>query len=82
MNVLAAMEETVRLAHKSKMPSSGPLGYAHIAGMLTTMQESKFSYGKLCRWLGWAQCAVVASGSASLEDMKFINMRHKEWPEK
>ena len=79
MNILGAMEETVRLAHKSdKFPSSGNLGYAHIAGMLITMKEGTFSYGKMCRWLGWAQCAVVAAGAATLEDMKRINMRYKD----
>lgn len=34
-----------------------------------------FSEAKLGRWLGWAQCAVVASGVATLDDMKAINRR-------
>ena len=77
MNVLAAMEDTVRLGFTvGKMPDTGDLGYPHIAGMLIKMKETEMSYGKLCRWLGWAQAAVVASGGATLDDMKRINMRH------
>lgn len=75
MNAMKAMEQTVKLAFDRKMPvSTGrSLDYAHIAGMLIIMQESNFSYGKQCRWLGWAQAAVVASGVADLDDMKAIN---------
>lgn len=90
MNVMKAMEQTVKLAYDRGM-GGGPvtpnlsgypktestLGYPHIAGMLIRMQEGNFSYGKLCRWLGWAQAAVVASGCATLEDMKVINLSNK-----
>jgi hypothetical protein len=37
-----------------------------------------FSDAKLGRWLGWAQCAVVASGVATLTDMKEINQAHAD----
>ena len=69
------MEQTVKLGFDRGMKTGGSLGYDHIAGMLIRIQEANppFSYGKLCRWLGWAQAAVVASGCASLEDMKAIN---------
>lgn len=81
MNVLAAMEDTVRLGFAGgKMPDAGDLSYPHIAGMLIRMKETEMSYGKLCRWLGWAQAAVVASGGATLDDMKRVNMRHIDNP--
>jgi len=34
-----------------------------------------FSDGKMGRWLGWAQAAVVAMGLANLDEMKAINMK-------
>jgi hypothetical protein len=79
MNVLGAMIDTVQLASKSnKMPCSGPLGYVHLAGMLARMQDGGFSYGKMCRWLGWAQAALVAAGAATLDDVKMISKRHAD----
>lgn len=56
----------------------------HVHEMLETMEsgvnpqdtEKDFSDGKMGRWLGWAQCTVVALGLASLEQMKEINRRH------
>jgi len=81
MNVIKAMEETVRLAADNGMPAVievDELSFLHLCSMLERMQEGNFSYGKQCRWLGWAQCAVVAAGCATLEDMKQINMRNKD----
>jgi len=81
MDVMGAMEDTVRLGfQRGRMPDAGDLGYPHIAGMLIRMKETQMSYGKLCRWLGWAQAAVVAAGGATLDDMKQINMRHANNP--
>jgi hypothetical protein len=77
MNVLKAMQDTTRIAFERCMKGEGSLSYEHIAGMQITMQESEMSYGKMCRWLGWAQCAVVASGVATLDDMKAINTLNK-----
>lgn len=59
---------------------------AHIRSMFKTMEsgvnpqdtERGFSDGKMGRWLGWAQAAVVAMGCASLNDMKRINKRWAE----
>ena len=73
MNVLKAMQATTKLAFDRGMKGKDALSYEHVAGMQIMMQETEMSYGKLCRWLGWAQCAVVASGVATLEDMKAIN---------
>jgi hypothetical protein len=55
----------------------------HIRDMLATMEsginpqdtERNFGEGKMGRWLGWAQAAVVAQGCGSLDDMKAINKR-------
>lgn len=46
--------------------------------MLETMETSNFSYGKLCRWLGWIQAACVADRCATLEEMKEINKGQKD----
>lgn len=74
MDALKAMEMTVKMAFDKKMPSGEtPLDYPHVAGMLIRMKEQPMSYGKQCRWLGWAQCAVVAAGCATLDEMKAIN---------
>jgi len=88
MNVMEAMKETVYLASSvaQKLPNSGPLSAAHLINMYHRMREREdendpMSYGKKCRWLGWAQCAVVASGAATLEDMKRINERNKKDPD-
>ena len=72
------MQDTTKLAFDRCMIGNGTLSYEHIAGMKIKMQETKMSYGKMCRWLGWAQCAVVASGVATLEDMKAINQLNKD----
>ena len=71
------MQDTTRLAFEKSMKGKGSLSYEHIAGMQITMQETEMPYGKMCRWLGWAQCAVVASGVATLDDMKVINTLNK-----
>ena len=79
MNVLKAMEETVALAYARGMKTSfddSSIDFSHIDHMSNVMKRENMSYGKLCRWLGWAQACVVASGVASLEDMKEINKRH------
>jgi hypothetical protein len=55
----------------------------HIRDMLSVMEsginpqdtEAGFSDGKMGRWLGWAQAAVVAMNLASLDDMKNINRK-------
>lgn len=78
MHVLPAMEATMKLADPRRMPVEGALSHAHLADMLARARAKDMSYGKLCRWLGWMQCAVAASGCATLEDMKQINMTNKD----
>lgn len=75
--ILAAMDATVELAnlrgmHNIRMPGSC-LSYDHVKDMQRQMHEQPMDEGKLNRWLGWAQCAVVASGCALLDDMRRIN---------
>lgn len=71
-----AFAETVCRAAAHGMPLSpgSPLGLAHLTVMRTRAQS--FSGAKLGRWLGWAQCAVVAADiGLALEDMQAINTR-------
>ncbi len=54
-------------------------GLEHLRSMLAKVNASKFSDAKLGRWLGWAQCAVVAANvGPTLDDMKALNMRHAD----
>lgn len=76
MNVLGAAKVTMEVwrdrgGHLSS--EAGSLSYHHCVGMLNQMAKGEFSYGKMCRWLGWMQAACVASGAATLETMKDIN---------
>lgn len=77
MDVRGAIKDTmylVRHAQNYKSPAIKELSLAHLEEMERQVnQDPSMSYGKLCRWLGWMQAAVVASGVAVLEDMKDIN---------
>jgi hypothetical protein len=94
MNVLQAAEDTLglmaqRIAAGDRphtMPATGATGTIHLYDMLDQMRKSNkeeppMSYGKANRWLGWMQCAVVAHGLASLDEMKDMNREHAktEW---
>ncbi len=62
MNQLAAFRDTLALAEDRGMPEhGGELGLAHLRSMYKRAETSNFSPSKLGRWLGWAQCAVVAA---------------------
>jgi hypothetical protein len=60
----------------------------HLRDMLRIMESGDnpqhpgeaFSEGKMGRWLGWAQAAVVSMGCASLDDMKQINKKWADQP--
>jgi hypothetical protein len=94
MDQLAAMRETVELMEAKMSESFIPyrtyldpsLSPDHVRDMLRIMEsgsnpqdtERGFSEGKMGRWLGWAQAAVVAMGVATLEDMKDINRKHAD----
>lgn len=77
MNQLAAFDDTIALAEQRGMPEhGGELGLAHLRSMYERAASSDFSDAKLGRWLGWAQCAVVAAAiGITLEDMKQINAK-------
>lgn len=49
------------------------LGQQHVISMLERIARREITGHKAHRWLGWAQAAIVASGNASLDDMKEIN---------
>ena len=77
MNQREAFRDTIELAAQRGMPErpGEELGLDHIRGMFARIGD-EFSEAKLGRWLGWAQCAVVAAGvGVSLEDMKELNRR-------
>lgn len=82
MNVKEAMLDTLVLAREHGMDNvldedRPSLDYQHLLDMFNTVQSKEMSYGKLCRWLGWMQAAVVAGcEGVTLEAMKEINKRH------
>ncbi|GAT01247.1 putative uncharacterized protein [Mycolicibacterium fortuitum subsp. acetamidolyticum] len=78
MNQLEALRETVRLAEEHGMPElpGSDVGLAHLRWMADTAEATSFSDAKLGRWLGWAQCAVVAANvGVTLADMKVLNVK-------
>lgn len=80
MNQRMAFKETIAYATRNYMPMDNDvddsLSLRHIIDMDARLDEHpEYSDAKIGRWLGWAQCAVVASGTGSLEEMKQINMR-------
>jgi hypothetical protein len=80
MDMRAAFKETIELADAYKMweaeTDSDELSYKHIVGMYSRI-TSEFSEGKLGRWLGWAQAALVASGcGVTLDHMKELNKKY------
>ena len=78
MKVRAAMDETMRLALPGQhlAPTTGPLSMKHLMDMHVRAQSPEMSEGKLNRWLGWMQAAVVSWGDLTLDDMKEINRKH------
>lgn len=89
MNQLEALRETVRLAEERGMPKlpGSDVGLAHLRSMADTAETASFSDAKLGRWLGWAQCAVVAANvGVTLADMKALNTKWSvgtasSWPD-
>lgn len=78
MDQVQALRETVTLgATKGMLKSPGSaLGLDHLRGMVAAVEAGSFSADKLGRWLGWAQCALVAADvGVTLGDMKELNMQ-------
>lgn len=48
-------------------------GLKHCIRMCKRIESEEIVGAKAHRWLGWAQCAVVAHGLASLDELKLIN---------
>lgn len=79
MNQLQAFRDTIALAEQRGMPDlpGSDLGLDHLRRMAAVLEENSFSPAKLGRWLGWAQCALVAAGvGVTLDDMKTLNASH------
>lgn len=71
-----AFADTVFLASERGMPLApeSEFGLYHLMQM--RMRAQSMAGSKLGRWLGWAQCAVVAAGvGLTLDDMRAINQR-------
>lgn len=78
MNQLQALRETITLGDAKGMPDlpGSALGLEHLRGMVSAIESGSFPSDKLGRWLGWAQCAVVAADvGVTLDDMKALNVR-------
>lgn len=78
MNQREALKDTIQLAEERGMPEEHQfpsLSLNHIRDMASRITP-EFSDAKIGRWLGWAQCAVVAAGLATLDEMKAINQKH------
>ncbi len=86
MDMRKAAAETIQAACRNGMDqvsSDNPdLDYPHLVEMYNKMcnyqgEDQEFSEGKLGRWLGYMQCAVIAADvGLTLEDMKQINRRN------
>lgn len=78
MNQRHAFKETMDLAYERGMHRlhlREDMSFRHLEDMWKRVSREDFSEAKLGRWLGWAQATVVASGVATLEEMKQINQR-------
>lgn len=76
MNQRRAFQQTLTLALERGMDlhDTGMTGFSYLLDMWLEIEANpEFDEFKLGRWLGWAQASVVASGVATLEDMKEIN---------
>lgn len=80
MNQYEAFKDTVALAEKAGMPvlPGTNLGLDHMRDTLSRITPA-FPPSTLGRWLGWAQCALVAAGvGVTLDDVEAINTRWGE----
>lgn len=78
MDQLEALRETVARGAAKGMPEQpgSTVGLHHLRGMVEAAEVGAFPADKLGRWLGWAQCAVVAANIGfTLDDMRSLNAR-------
>lgn len=83
MNQHQAFLDTVALAERYGVPElpGSPLGLEHLRAMSATVRLGELGESKLGRWLGWAQCAVVAADvGVTLDDFKRLNLIHADAP--
>ena len=74
MNICTAARLTrVKMGERFGAWGQGPLSFDHVDDMLKRIETGEIKGEKAHRWLGWAQCAAVAAGTATLDDMKAIN---------
>ena len=82
MDQINAFIDTLTFAQEAGMAycefETKEVNFWHLQDMLEQITENpeRFSEAKLGRWLGWAQCAVVAGGYGTLDDMKQINRKN------
>lgn len=77
LNLRKAAQGTLALLFEhteGAWPAEGPCGKAHVTDMLHSIEDGTIAGEKAHRWLGWAQCAIVASGGGALDDMKAISV--------
>lgn len=86
MNIMAAMEDTMKLAEE-KWPFAAPSASSvsmhmtlnHLRHMAMDMRRRKMSDTKKCRYLGWMQASIVSwDAGVNLETMKNINLAHRD----
>jgi len=81
MNIRGAIEDTMSCAKtQARRRTSIPeLSFEHLVDMHEQIKaDDTMSDGKLNRWLGWMQAAIVSWGHSTLEDMKQINLKNSK----
>ncbi len=78
MDIKIAARETASLIisgpNKPYWPDAPEsITWPHVLGMLANIADGEITGEKAHRWLGWAQCAIVAAKAGTLEEMKAIN---------
>lgn len=82
INQVAAFKATLDMAAERNMAlvpmPDESLSFEHMEDMWEKIisaedDETPFDPGKLGRWLGWAQCCMVAGGLATLDELKALN---------
>jgi hypothetical protein len=85
MNMHKAFADTLALARERGMvgqigTSDRRIDYTYLVSMFSKINDAPGAYSddRLGWMLGWAQCAVVASGVATFDDMTKINLDNRD----
>lgn len=86
MDVVTAAQQLVpfieRAVSTKLIPQGGTdAGWEHLNYMINEIEKHNMSEGKSNRWLGYIQGVLVASGAASLGEMKNVNRMNARFPE-